>query len=206
METGSALLLPPGLYRDIASGFLVDNQDRNFAKGCKIIKLLGVVLFHKEQLIHSERLYMQQQKLPSKESAKRNPTWTYCDECFLPSREIFSGHRRDEKTGRQVGLGPVWELVFCLAWMVLSLVSLFHKINWVNACWGLVSNQDNAFNLKECIVQTRFCSVAFAHTVKGNLKNFTVKIPKINIQLKITKTTFCCNYTNVTHIHECARK
>lgn len=47
---------------------------------------------------------------------------------------------------------------------------------------------------------------AFAHVVKGNLKNLTVKIPNIKIQLKITKTTFHCDDMDDTYAYECARK
>lgn len=47
---------------------------------------------------------------------------------------------------------------------------------------------------------------AFAHAVKGNLKKLTVKIPNIKIQLKITKTTFCCNDMDDTYVYECACK
>lgn len=122
-------------------------------------KAFGVYAVSQRSTHHSAWLYMQQQKLPAEESAKRNPTWTYCDECFFPCREILSGHRHDEKTGRKVGLRPAGKSAVCLAWMVLPLVSLFHKINWVNV-----------FNLKEWVVQTRFCSTAFANMVKGNLK------------------------------------
>lgn len=42
---------------------------------------------------------------------------------------------------------------------------------------------------------------AFAHMVK----NLTVKIPNIKIQLKVTKTTFCCNDVDDTYTYECAR-
>lgn len=151
------------------------------------------MLYHKEQHIHSEWLYMQQQQLPAKESTKRNPTWTYCDERFWPCRKILSGHRHDEKTGGKAGLRPVGKSAVCLAWTVLSLVSLFHKIIWVNA-----------FNLKEWVVQTRFRSIVFAHMVKGNLKKLHSEDSKV--QLKITKITFCCNYMNAKHIHDSAHK
>lgn len=110
-----------------------------------------------------------------KEKSHMNILWWM----FLPLLRDFVRSKawwKDRKNGRTK---VSWKSAVCLAWMVLSLVSLFHKINSVNE-----------FNVKELVIQRSFCSIAFAHTVKGNLKKLHCEDFKYKSSIKNNQDYF----------------
>lgn len=109
-----------------------------------------------------------------KEKSHMNILWWM----LLPLQRYFVRSQAQWKDRKKGGTKASWKAntLLGLNGSFLSLVSLFHKINWVNA-----------FNLKEQGVLTRFCSTAFAHMVKRNLKKLHCEDSKHKSTIKINK-------------------
>lgn len=170
----SPSLLPPGLSRDTASDFLVDNQDGE-AKWWEKKSFGGLCCFTKNNssiqngYTSSSRNCLP--KNPQREIPHEHTVINVSDPAERFCQVTGMMKRQEER--------PVGKSAVCLAWMVLSLVSFFHKIMWVNA-----------FNLKEWFVQTRFCSIVFGHMVKGNLKKLHCEDSKHKSTIKNNQDYF----------------